>query len=104
MIPFTKDMKNPVLQLGHTFGDAMKFRIVVKQANILKGKDLEFPKNETKKVIARCKDKKCKYKVYRRKLKDESTFLLVSLYPKHTCTGRYKNHMINLAWIAKWWI
>jgi hypothetical protein len=102
-ILFTKeDMKNHVLQISHTFGDATAFRRAMKQANILKGKDLEFPRNETKKAIARCKDKKCKYRVYGRKLKDESTFLLVSLFPRHTCTKRYKNHMINSPWIVEW--
>jgi hypothetical protein len=55
-----------------------------------------------KKVIARCKDKKCKYRVYGRKLKDESTFLLMSLFPRHTCTKRYNNHMINSTWIVEW--
>jgi hypothetical protein len=33
---------------------------------------------------------------------DESTFLLVSLYPKHSYFRRYKNHMINSAWMAEW--
>jgi hypothetical protein len=74
----------------------------VKQANILKGKDLDFPRNEAKKVIARCNDKKCKYSVYGRTLKNESTYLLVSLIPRHTCTRSYKNHMITSAWIAEW--
>ena len=94
-------MKNPVLQLGYAFVDAMKFRTSMKQANIMKGKDLEFLTNKTKKVIALYKDKKCKYTVYGKKLKDESTFLLVSLYPRHLCTRRYKNQMINSAWIAE---
>ena len=71
-----------------------------KVAAINSGNLIMFPRNETKEVIARCNDKKCKYMVYRRKLKDESTFLLVSLNPKHTCIKRYKNHMINSAWIA----
>jgi hypothetical protein len=101
--PFTEDdMKNPMLQIGHIFANATAFRRAVKHANILKGKDLEFPKNETGKVTARCKDKKCKYRVYGRKLKDESTFLLASLYPRHTCTRTYKNHMVTSAWIAEW--
>jgi hypothetical protein len=53
-------MKNPILQIGNTYHDAVEFRKVEKQANILKGNDLEFKKNESKKVIAICKDKKCK--------------------------------------------
>ena len=101
--PFTKeDMKNPMPQIGHTFADATAFKKAVKHANILKGKDLDFPKNETARVTVRCKDNKYKYRVYGRKLKDESTFLLASLSPRHTCTRRYKNHMITSAWIAKW--
>jgi hypothetical protein len=36
-------MKNPVLQLGHTFSDVTEFKREVKQANILKGKYLKFP-------------------------------------------------------------
>jgi hypothetical protein len=101
--PFTEDdMKNPMLQVGHIFANAMAFRRAVKHANILKGKDLDFQKNETVKVTARCKDKRCKYRVYGRKLKDESTFLLASLYPRHTCTRTYKNHMVTSDWIAEW--
>jgi hypothetical protein len=44
-------MKNPVLQVGHTFADANAFKRAVKQANILKGKDLDFLRNETKKLL-----------------------------------------------------
>jgi hypothetical protein len=95
-----------VLQVGHTFANASLFRKAVKQANILKGEDLEFKRNEKKKkIIVVCKKKKkkrCKYRVYRNKLVDESTFLLVSLYPKHSYFKRYKNHMINSAWMAEW--
>ena len=55
-----------------------------------------------KKFITRCKDKKCKYRVYGRTLKNESTFLLVSLIPRHICTRSYKNHMITSDLIAEW--
>jgi hypothetical protein len=45
-VQFTKEeLRNPVLQVGHTFVDANLFRKAVKQANILKGKDLEFKRN-----------------------------------------------------------
>jgi hypothetical protein len=49
-VEFTKeDLIIPVLQVGHIFADANLFRKAVKQANILKGKDLEFKRNKTKK-------------------------------------------------------
>jgi hypothetical protein len=28
--------------------------------------------------------------------------MLISLRPKHTCTRKYKNHLINSTWIAEW--
>jgi hypothetical protein len=66
----------------------------------LKGKDLHYQK--IKELIVVCSDKKCKYRVYGRQLKDESTFMLISLRPRHTCTRKYKNHLINSTWIAGW--
>lgn len=98
------DLQNPVLQVGNLFNDANEFRKVVKQANIVKGKDLIFKKNERTRVVAVCKDINCNYRVYGRLLKDESSFILVSLRPRHSCTRRYKNHMINSTWIAEWCI
>jgi hypothetical protein len=83
-----KDMLNPTLVLGNTFNDVYEFRKAIKQANVLKGKDLAYQKNSRMKLIAVCADKKCKYRVYRRQLKDETTFMLISIKPKHTCAKR----------------
>jgi hypothetical protein len=63
---------------------------------------LTFKKNEMKRIVIVCKDSRCKYRVYGRQLKDELTFILVSMRPKHTCTRRYKNHLITSTWIADW--
>jgi hypothetical protein len=89
------NLKNPVLVVGNTFHDVAEFRKVVCQANSVKGKDMEFKKNERKWVMTVCKDIRSKYRVYGRQMKDELTFILISLRPKHTCTRRYKNHMIT---------
>jgi hypothetical protein len=78
------------------------FRKAVKQYNIPKREGLEFKKNELKRIVMVCKDSKCRYRVYGRQLKNEQTFLLVSIRPKHTCIRRYQNHMVTSTWIAKW--
>jgi len=87
---------------GNIFNDVYEFRKAIKQANVLKGKDLAYQKNSRKKLIALYADKKCKYRVYGRQLKDEATFMLILIKPKHTCARRYKNHLITSNWIAEW--
>jgi hypothetical protein len=72
MVPFDlTDMNNPTLVIGNTFRNASDFRKVVKQYNILRGKDLRFKKNELKRIVVVCKDSKCRYRVYERQLKNE---------------------------------
>ncbi|XP_062152677.1 uncharacterized protein LOC133861000 [Alnus glutinosa] len=102
-VPFSKsDFEKPTLQKGNTFDSVYDFRKAIKQANILKGKDLVYQKNSKSKVIAVCGEKNCKYRVYGRQLKGEATFMLISLRPKHTCAQKYKNHLITSKWIAEW--
>jgi hypothetical protein len=101
-VPFDlSDMNNPTLVIKNTFCNASDFRKAVKQYNILGEKDLRFKKNELKRIVVICKDSNCRYKVYGRQFKNEQTFLLVSIRPKHTCTRRYQNHMVTLTWIAE---
>ena len=63
---------------------------------------MKFKRNENKRVVIVYKDLRCKYRVYVRQLKNEMTFLVVSIKPKHTCTRKYQNHMLTLTWIAEW--
>jgi len=101
-VPFSNDdLKDPILQRGNTFRDVYEFRKTIKQASVLKGKDLTYEKNFRTKCIAMCADKNCKYRVYGRQLKDESTFMLISIRPRHTCPRRYTNHLITSNWVAE---
>jgi hypothetical protein len=102
-VPFDlSDMNNQTLVIGNTFCNASDFRKAIKQYNILRGKDLRFKKNEFKRIVVFCKDSNCRYRVYGRQLKNEQTFLLVSIRPKHTYTSWYQNHMVTSNWIAEW--
>jgi len=54
-VPFSNDdFKDPILQLGNTFQNVYDFRKSIKQASILKGKDLTYQKNSRTKCIAMC--------------------------------------------------
>jgi hypothetical protein len=70
-------LKDPILQRGNTFQDSRT------------------------KCIAVCADKNCKYRVYGRQLKDESTLMLISIRSRHTCSRRYKNYLITSNWVAE---
>jgi hypothetical protein len=66
-VPFDfTDINNPTLIKGNTFYNAPDFRKVVKQYNIIRGKDLRFKKNELKRIAVVCKESRCKYRVYGR--------------------------------------
>ena len=68
------DMACPELVKGLKFGDVATFREAVREANLIKGKDLCFVKNNKDKVIVRCKAEGCKYRVYGSQVTDEMTF------------------------------
>ena len=55
-------MAYPELVKGLKFGDVATFREAVREANLIKGKDLHFVKNNKDKVIVRCKAEGCEYK------------------------------------------
>ena len=95
-------MNNSTLIIGNTIHNAVEFIKVVRQYIITREKDLRFKRNENKRVVIVCKDQRCKYRIYGRQLKNEMTFLLVSLRPKHTYTRKYQNHMLTSTWIANW--
>jgi hypothetical protein len=66
-MPFSKeDMGNLILELGNTFENVYQFRKVVKQASVLKVKDLTYQENSKMKFMVVCADKNCNYKVYGR--------------------------------------
>jgi hypothetical protein len=71
-MPFGKeDMGNLILELGNTFENVYQFRKVVKQASVLKVKDLTYQENSKMKFMVVCADNNCNYRVYGRQLKDE---------------------------------
>jgi hypothetical protein len=95
-VSFSKsDFEKPTMQLGNSFESVYDFRKAIKWVSILKEKYLVYQKNSRLKVITVWGDKNYKYRVYRRQLKGEATFMLISLRPKHTCAGKYNNHLIT---------
>jgi hypothetical protein len=56
------------------FPDIKMFREAVRVYNLKKGKDILFKKNETSRCVAVCRDNRCKYRVYGKKMAGEESF------------------------------
>ncbi|XP_059436095.1 protein SIEVE ELEMENT OCCLUSION B-like [Corylus avellana] len=60
------DINNPTLIKVNIFHNAVEYRKVMRQYNIMKGEDLKFKRNENIRIAIVCKDSRCKYRVYGR--------------------------------------
>lgn len=94
------DLQDPHLKLKMKFTSIQVFREAVREYNLKRGKDIRFKKNERRKCIVVCRDDKCGYRVYARRMEDEDSFQIRSLQPKHVCGRKYKNSIVNSTWIA----
>lgn len=94
------DMAAPVLSNLLKFPSVQTFRDVVREANLLRGKDVKFKKNCSDKCIVVCREERCDYRIYARWMSQEKTFQIRSCNPTHCCTRKYRNSIVNSKWIA----
>jgi hypothetical protein len=83
------DQQDPTIKLQMKFLNIKMFREVVRVYNLKKGKDIRFLKNKTARCVVVCRDAKCKYRVYARKMIDEESFQIRSVQSKHICGRKY---------------
>ena len=79
------DLQDPTIKLEMKFPNITIFREAVRVYNLKKGKDILFKKNEIFRCVAVCRDTRCKYRVYGRKMPGEESFQVRSMQSKHIC-------------------
>jgi hypothetical protein len=96
------DMVDPNLHLGVSFASAKQFREAVRTYNLIRGKDVQFTKNDGDRVIGICRSKSegCPWRVYGSFITGEKTFMIKSLNSTHSCTRKYKSSIVTSKWIA----
>jgi hypothetical protein len=96
------DMDDPKLEVGQRFIHAKQFREAVRTFNLLKGKDVQFTKNDGDRVIGVCRSRGdgCPWRVYGSLVAGEMTFMIKSFNPTHRCTRKYKSSIVTSRWIA----
>ncbi|KAH7848811.1 hypothetical protein Vadar_008331 [Vaccinium darrowii] len=98
------DMKNPVMKKGMKFTNVTVFRKALREWQVQGGYDIKFVKNESTRVTAICKEKKCGFRIHASNMQCEKTFQLKSIIPNHDCHRTYNNHLVTSAYIANKYI
>jgi hypothetical protein len=94
------DLQDPSITIGMKFLNIEMFREAIRVYNVKKGEDIKFKIIERMRCVCVCRDAKCKYKVYGRKMHDEESFQVRSIQPRHICGRKYRNTIVNSTWIA----
>ncbi|KAL0333976.1 UNVERIFIED_CONTAM: hypothetical protein Sangu_1553800 [Sesamum angustifolium] len=93
----TKDLE---LVVGMKFASGKIFREVLRDWCVRHGYDLEFIRNETKRITAKCK-KGCNWRIHASPIQNEQTFQIKSLKGEHNCARTYVNSLAQSKYLAK---
>jgi hypothetical protein len=95
------DLQDPSITIGMKFPNIEMFREAIRVYNVKKGKDIKFKRSERNRCVCVCRDARCKYRVYGRKMRDEESFQVRSMQARHICGRKYRNTIVNSTWIAQ---
>ncbi|KAL0287282.1 UNVERIFIED_CONTAM: hypothetical protein Sangu_2699700 [Sesamum angustifolium] len=94
-------IKDLNLVVGMKFKDAAEYRSVLRDWCIRNGYDIEFTRNEAKRVTAKCKVESCEWRIHASPIMGGPTFQIKSLKGNHTCARTYDNKLANASYLAK---
>lgn len=91
-----------VLCLGQEFPNIYKLRDHLRMYGIVNKVEIKFKKNNSDKVVVICRDPRCHWRCYARRLNDGFTFSIRGLQEEHTCSnsGTNRNKLASAAWVA----
>ncbi|KAF5198283.1 Mudr family transposase, partial [Thalictrum thalictroides] len=91
-----------VLFVGQRWDNIKICRKFIRYYAITKKFAIIFPKNNSDKIVAVCREENCKFRVYVRRMNDNHTMRLTKLEDKHSCVSRTvtRNPTATAPWIA----
>ncbi|KAL0371235.1 UNVERIFIED_CONTAM: hypothetical protein Sangu_0441600 [Sesamum angustifolium] len=101
--PVFKDstsLKSLKLVVGMKFKDAKQFREVLRDWCVRNGYDIEFIKNETSRITAKCKVDGCEWRIHASPIMKGPTFQIKTLKGNHTCARTYQNSLAKATYLA----
>lgn len=93
-------MKNPELICGMKFPNAQTFRKYLKEWNVVHGYDIEFDKNESSRITAKCR-LGCTWRIHASKVGKEATFAIKTIKGTHECGRQYSNKQADSRYLGK---
>ncbi|KAK4395264.1 hypothetical protein Sango_1680700 [Sesamum angolense] len=80
--------------------DAKQFREVLRDWCVRNGYDIEFIKNETSRITAKCKVDGCEWRIHASPIMKGPTFQIKTLKGNHTCARTYQNSLAKATYLA----
>ncbi|XP_012851465.1 PREDICTED: uncharacterized protein LOC105971162 [Erythranthe guttata] len=93
-------LKEPLLEVGLVFCNIAAYRKALRQFSVLRGIDLIYDKNETKRVTAQCKNK-CGWRIHASVMGTSTAFQIKSFKGEpHRCPRSFTNKSANSSYLA----
>ncbi|XP_019199102.1 PREDICTED: uncharacterized protein LOC109192856 [Ipomoea nil] len=99
------DMKDPQFRLGMTFASKQQFREAVQNYAFNNGKEIKTLKNDKERVIVKCTQEGCPWRIGLRKVLGSMTWRILNMTDEHEdCSWVWENGMVKSSVVAKRWL
>ncbi|KAL0413507.1 UNVERIFIED_CONTAM: hypothetical protein Sradi_1552400 [Sesamum radiatum] len=95
------NLKNVELVVGLTFENAQQYREVLRDWCVRHGYDIEWLKNENRRITVKCKHDGCDWRVHASPIMGGPTFQIKTIKGQHTCARTYDNSLAKTSYLAK---
>lgn len=95
-----RDLANPKIVLGMIFPSLAVVRNLVREYHIKEGWQVCFPKNEKKRLVAKC-SQKCGWGMRASPFQGTGAYQIKSINGKHKCGRIYVNRNATSTWLAR---
>ncbi|KAL0345413.1 UNVERIFIED_CONTAM: hypothetical protein Sradi_4372600 [Sesamum radiatum] len=97
------NLKNVELVVGLTFENAQQYREVLRDWCVRHGYDIEWLKNENRRITVKCKHDGCDWRVHASPIMGGPTFQIKTIKGQHTCARTYDNSLAKTSiWQNGW--
>ncbi|XP_065867854.1 uncharacterized protein [Euphorbia lathyris] len=92
--------RHTTLELGMYLRDGKQFRKALKALSIENGYPYKYMRNYTTVIHAICKVKGCGFNIRASKVRDNSSFMVKSFKPVHTCPRNFDQRLVNVDYLT----
>ncbi|KAL8537357.1 hypothetical protein ACS0TY_012489 [Phlomoides rotata] len=92
---------NPGFEIGQIFSSKKEFKFAVQSHAIQTKRSIVFPKNDARRIYAKCHAKTCEWNIHCLKMANEFSFQIRSMNDKHTCAPSQKVKNLTSTWLCE---